>query len=447
MDLTHAQTPPQIGAQVWIEPGDTDAQIEGWFKTLADHHFNTGRLFIMWNYIEPQPGKWDFSLYDKAFDAAERHGINVIATLTTNRRAAHRGDFYQLHASKLEDNRSKGFEVNEWSMLDFHSRPTERLTTAGEIARVVEQNADVFANAKVLDTPVTILLSLETMTAELYKPDEQRAARSGDAHTLSAYGYYKTLLELGIPARVKHMDDFDWENQTNHLAIAPHAIAITERQAERMTKFVENGNRLLVSGLTGMIDESSESWVQRDWPLRRVMGANFKDCRLIGDRLVVTMTRPEMELPGVYWAGEIESDGANVIGTHGGRAAAVENRYGKGRAIFVPTTLGLAAWLDDNQPLADFLTGTYADILAAVPVRFAEKQNDAIMQTMRSGQSYLTMITNGTTAEMKASLIVPASVKARILWGNEECYRDHVVSLGGRETAVLLFEMQASRNE
>jgi hypothetical protein len=31
--MSNAQEIPEIGAQVWIEPGNTDQQIDHWFKT------------------------------------------------------------------------------------------------------------------------------------------------------------------------------------------------------------------------------------------------------------------------------------------------------------------------------------------------------------------------------------------------------------------------------
>lgn len=35
---------PQIGAQVFIEPGQTDKQIDGFFRILAQHGFETARI-------------------------------------------------------------------------------------------------------------------------------------------------------------------------------------------------------------------------------------------------------------------------------------------------------------------------------------------------------------------------------------------------------------------
>ena len=82
---------PEIGAQVWIEPGQKKKDIEHWFKIMADHKMPCARLFLMWNYIEMKRGEWDFSLYDFAFDAAKKNGIRIQATLTPNHGPAHYG--------------------------------------------------------------------------------------------------------------------------------------------------------------------------------------------------------------------------------------------------------------------------------------------------------------------------------------------------------------------
>lgn len=49
------------------------------------------RLFLMWAYMEPDPGKWDFSLYDAAFRSAEKHHVRIVATLTPNDPPTHMG--------------------------------------------------------------------------------------------------------------------------------------------------------------------------------------------------------------------------------------------------------------------------------------------------------------------------------------------------------------------
>lgn len=84
---------PLVGAQVWIEPNQTKAEIESYFKTLADHKMPVARLFVMWNFIETSPENYNYTLYDWAFDAAAKYNIKIVATLTTNQVPPHADKF------------------------------------------------------------------------------------------------------------------------------------------------------------------------------------------------------------------------------------------------------------------------------------------------------------------------------------------------------------------
>ncbi|NOZ57327.1 MAG: hypothetical protein GXO73_11135, partial [Calditrichaeota bacterium] len=92
---------PLIGAQIWIEPGQTPEQIDHWFATLAESHMPVARIFLSWNYLEPEPNRWDFSLYDAAFRAAEKHGVRIVATLTPDFGPTHRGFWYRTQGASI----------------------------------------------------------------------------------------------------------------------------------------------------------------------------------------------------------------------------------------------------------------------------------------------------------------------------------------------------------
>ena len=71
---------PLIGGQVIIEPGQSDAQIEHWFKIMHDNGMNVTRIRMFEEYMHVGD-QWDFTLFDKAFKAAEKYNIKVFATL------------------------------------------------------------------------------------------------------------------------------------------------------------------------------------------------------------------------------------------------------------------------------------------------------------------------------------------------------------------------------
>lgn len=72
---------PFVGAQVFIEPGQTSSQIDGWFRTMAENGMTMCRIRMFESYMKQSDGSWDFSLFDMAFKSAARHGVKVYATL------------------------------------------------------------------------------------------------------------------------------------------------------------------------------------------------------------------------------------------------------------------------------------------------------------------------------------------------------------------------------
>ncbi len=109
----NAQEYPNIGAQIWIEPGQTQQEIDDWFKLSAKNKMYSVRLFLMWNYIEAKPHQFDFTLYDWAFEAANKYQVKIEATICAIHGPVHvsqkfhgRPQFNELFASENVMNRS-----------------------------------------------------------------------------------------------------------------------------------------------------------------------------------------------------------------------------------------------------------------------------------------------------------------------------------------------------
>ena len=78
---TRFPDPPVIGSQLFINRGTTPEEARRWVKRFADARFRLVRLFLIWDYLEPEPGVWDWRVYDAVFDTAAEHGIGVVPTL------------------------------------------------------------------------------------------------------------------------------------------------------------------------------------------------------------------------------------------------------------------------------------------------------------------------------------------------------------------------------
>ena len=72
---------PFIGAQVFIEPGQKPEEIDTWFKELKENHFTVCRIRMFESYMKKEDGSWDFTLFDNAFQSAEKYGIRVFGTI------------------------------------------------------------------------------------------------------------------------------------------------------------------------------------------------------------------------------------------------------------------------------------------------------------------------------------------------------------------------------
>ncbi len=675
----HAANRPLLGAQIWIEPGQTPEQIGHWFKTLADKQMPVTRLFMMWNYLEPQSGEWDFSLYDQAFRAAEKYDVKIVATLTAHHGPAHRGFYYQsqggsivssreqmqqaevyiakvvghyknspaldtwmlmnepgqppsgdplaverfrtwlkdkyqtvsalnaawmtnfasfpeieydsrwaggsftwpvsfidwytfwrehlawhldwvaekirqsdpvhpihvnphalvgnlarlsydlpkwrgflsslgasihpawhfgllereqfalgvsyvcdlIHGSSepnpfwvtelqggnnlysstrplcptpqdiaqwvwtgvgsgadrvifwLLNARAQGGEAGEWSLLDFQGRPSERLETAGEIAKVIRQHGDFFANATPIQLPISIILSLEAMTLQERDKKDDYIGRGENAHVQSALAFYQALQELGIPARIKHIHDFDWQAKSleSQLAILPHVSALTPEQAKDIAAFVNNGHAVLITGLTGFYDAGAKCWPLDKYPLEDLMGATLKEVRLVDEKCELSLQNPAINLPVHLWIGEIDNYRAQVIGQQNDWITAIRNKAGKGEAIWIPSMIGLGAWQGDNGPLAELTKTLVAPFRKNLPFKFSSHQPGCLLRVLQNEKAYCTVITNGTLEPKTCRLETPEGLTPTVLWGQSGSIskKGREISLEARETVVILW--------
>ncbi len=79
--LREEELPIMIGAEVFIEPGQRAEDVDTWFKALRDCNMTVTRIRMFETYMRQEDGSWDFSLFDRAFEAADRYGIKVYANL------------------------------------------------------------------------------------------------------------------------------------------------------------------------------------------------------------------------------------------------------------------------------------------------------------------------------------------------------------------------------
>ena len=259
-----------------------------------------------------------------------------------------------------------------------------------------------------------------------------------------ALGVYQALTELGVPARLKQIDDFDWRDssQRPRLAILPHVTALNDAQARDVEAFVRGGNTLLVTGLTAFYDEEARFLPSVRWPLSNLLGARPKEVHTPVERAEVAWSRPALALPSQMWLGEIENDSAEVAARQDGRVTAVRKHTGGGEAIWIPSLIGMGAWLGDGAPLAGLLEELTAPFARDVPFGFDGRQTGCLMRVLQNGNSYVTVVTNGASEPRQCRLRRPPALAPQLLWGDPSTLAPNnpAISLGARQTAVLLWK-------
>lgn len=677
MIMPQVTTTPEIGAQVWIEPGQTNAEIERWFKILSDHHMPCARLFIMWNYIELKPDVWDFTLYDHAFGAAEKFGIKIQATLTANHGPAHQDENFWYHnqgstilkhgdqldnaekyirqtvehfknhpalenwwlqnepgqypahdelamerfriwleekyktIDKLNDSwitdfrsfkdveyhrawdglsgfyspepyhdwnifwrdhltwylkwiadqireidnvhsihvnphavfdilpkydlpawrgflnslgasihpswhfsiferdqyalgvsavcqiikgaiepkpfwiselqggnnifsslhplypdpkdiaqwvwtgigsgadkiifwclnaRRTGNEAGEWSMLDYQGNPSERLEEAERIASVVNDNREFFSNARPVSSSVTIILSPETMLVEARQDHSgDIPGRGSNAHILSALAFYETLSEMGVAPGIKQADDYQWSEvkAAPVTAILPNLTCIQPDLIPELETFVRNGNKLIITGLSGYFDEHENNMIQTGFPIEKLVGGTIKEIKLVKEIFSYKLNNMYDSLPVHMWETEILPTTGKVEGKSGDKIIALRNRLGEGEVLWIPAMIGLGAWLDDNGPLAELLINE--GLLYLDKFSFGGHYPGLLMKVLEKGDEYLFVIVNGKE-DSKDVMIRPMDyMKTEFLYGKMISNIPETIHIEGRETLVFKY--------
>ena len=69
-----------LGSMYWINPKYSPDDFRREMQTIKDNRITMLRINILWEYIEVERDKFDFSFYDTFFRAAEEAGIGIMAT-------------------------------------------------------------------------------------------------------------------------------------------------------------------------------------------------------------------------------------------------------------------------------------------------------------------------------------------------------------------------------
>jgi len=342
--------------------------------------------------------------------------------------------------------RSQGNEAGEWGMLDFDGGKSDNLLQSREVSQFLKKNDVFFKNAKPVTQNVYLIYSRKTMMQQKRtERDPGSVGRNKNAHIESVLGYYKAFNNLGISVELKEINSIDWENlKIQSLAVLPHITMLEQENISKIKTFVNNGNTLLISGLSALFDENEKAVQINDTQWEDMLGGKMKQIKHVGFPKTEIKLDGLEELPAYRWVGELNSDEAIPVGHKSGSVTAISNSYGGGEVVWIPSTIGLGAWHFDSNPLSNFIANRFDKFLITAPIRFSHLYENTGLRTMKNGEEYYSTIYNRGEAKNVVNISTSMILKdVEIVWGNAGEHRannqTYVIEAG--ETIILKYRI------
>lgn len=389
---------------------------------------------IPWMMTELQGGNNTYSGYEPMCPTKEEIAQWLWTTIGTESKGA---IFWCLNP------RSSGIEAGEWALLNFQNQPSDRMKAAAAVSAVINKNARLFANMKVVESGINILYTRESLWVEkkLQSGGPLYEGREVGGVMKSALGYFEALSEMGIQSNFSEMGEFDFSknNYAGTTIILAHQISIPSRYWQNLQDYVSKGGKLLVDGLTGYYDENAVCIMNTVFPFEKLFGGNISEFKMVANRFDVKLTNPKITLPAHLWQGIIVAGTGTVIGRSNDDVIAVKNKFGNGEVIWMPSLAGLGARLNkDYSSLSLLLNAEAKQSINNVSFRFQTLQPKMLMKTLRSGESFLTIIINKSKEKRKVSLVQKSGLKPYILFADKKgTVSANSIEIASEETMVI----------
>ncbi len=341
--------------------------------------------------------------------------------------------------------RASGFEAGEWAMVDFKNQPSDRLTAAGNVAKVLNNNALLFARATAMESDIHILYTRESLWVEkkLQTGGPHLEGRDTGGVMKSALSWFEALGEMGIQSNLKEIGEFDF-GKTSYKGttiILSHQISIPSAYRQPLEAFVSKGGKLIVDGLTAYYDENAHCTMQTGFPFEKLFGAGISEFKLEGNLFDVKLNTPSVSLPGHCWRGYMTLSGATPMGFIGKEAIAARNKYGEGEVVWIPSLVGLAGRIQGYKNLQAFLGQELSNTLAAVPLRFKTPQKQMLMKLLKSDNAVISVIINKNKEAANLELTMNKKLTPSLLYSSASTKAiTPVLKVGPEETMVIKWQ-------
>jgi beta-galactosidase len=339
--------------------------------------------------------------------------------------------------------RASGYEAGEWAMIDFQNGPSDRLLAASDVANVLRKNPSLFADAKPVESGVNLIYTRETFWIEenLQTGGTDYEGRKQGGAMKSVLGYFEACCEMGIQCSIKEINEFDFARDDYHgiTIILAHQISLPSAHWKNLENYVRNGGKLLVDGLTAYYDEDAHCIMKTGFPLEVLFGGVIKEFKVVDNLFNVALNDPVLILSAHLWRGSIHDKTSKPIARFNNEAIATRNTFGNGEVLWMPSMIGLGSRISGYEKLIMLLDNELNESMSHLPFRFKAPHQKMLMKTLKSGNSFITILINKNTTPQKVQLEIRDHYTPKVLFADQSgmVSQANIVSISPEETVVI----------
>lgn len=338
--------------------------------------------------------------------------------------------------------RRQSGEAGEWGLFGFKGEDTDRSLVTKEINEVLTAKGDFFKESKPALSSITLILSPETQRMLRHIRTDYVGVRETEPNSqvYTTFHWFEALSERGYQPQMRYLSDYEWEERgEGDVVVVANAFSIPSSIVPRMVEFVKRGGKVICEGLVGFYNENEVCTSLSQFDLEPLVGGVYEDIRYRETPQYFNIEGVGKVL-GHAWHPILRatSPSARVIGEGAEGAVALYNKIGKGEVYwFAPSVSMSQLAKGESNELSMLADALLSDKLAAQPFRFAGFADGAMMRVLRSGNEYITILTNNKRTPCTVKLVAPKGLEATPIFGTAKFGGSGKVTLGDRETLVL----------
>lgn len=269
---------------------------------------------------------------------------------------------------------SSGYESGGYGLVNLDGSITDRAKAAGDVAKVVEQNAAGIVRAKPAKAQVAILYD---RLSYMVGGTEPTTSKLGNAERDSLVGVYRAFWQKQIPVDFVNAPTLtNADLQQYKIVFLPYPVMLSKRVADAVKQYVANGGTAVAEARLAWNDARGyASPVIPGFGLDRVFGA--REASIHPEAQPRLILESSASMSGLKSGDSIGGDafaeylkpyaGAKILAHFdNGQPAIVENSFGRGKAILAGSFIGLAYQRTQDLATGEFIRSV-AETAGVVP--------------------------------------------------------------------------------